>query len=210
MNKELGFNPFLKILVKPRLAIRTLVAYNVNYRFLPLCAIYGFLFLLQTLLNYGTAFFIALILSLILSIPVGYVYFNISSLFIFWIGKLIKGKGSFKQVRAATYWTSVPSLLIYLLWITLMILNSQELFVSEGHKESMQIFTIIRGIISLILLVLSIWTFLIFLHALAEVQGFSAWLAFLNAFLGGLVLSMSIFITTFMVAWGIGAWVRLS
>ena len=210
MNAKLGFNPFLKIWVKPRQTIRALVEYNLNYRFFSLCAVYGFLFLLKMCFNLGIPFFKAFISSLILSIPFGYIYFNLSSAFIFWIGKLIKGKASFKEIRAAIYWTSIPSALVYLLWIVLIILRGQDFFISKNANELLQISTIIEGAVSLVLVALSIWALLVFLHALGEVQGFSAWLALLNAFLGGLVLSVSIFIVVFIVAWGVGVLTRLS
>ena len=42
---------------------------------------------------------------------------------------------------------------------------------------------------------------MIFLHALGEMQKFSAWMALLNVFLSGL----AIFIVMFIIGWGISA-----
>ena len=114
MKEKLGLNPWLSIWVKPRETIRALVDYNVNFRFIVMCAIYGILYMLQTsqflALGRSSSLLVIIILSVVLAIPAGYIVFNISSFFAFLLGKLIKGKGSFKQVRTVTYWSTVPML----------------------------------------------------------------------------------------------------
>jgi len=47
---------------------------------------------------------------------------------------------------------------------------------------------------------------LIYLKSLGEVQGFSAWMALLNAFLAGL----AIFIVIFLLSWGVSAVTHLT
>jgi len=203
MKEKLGINPWVSAWVKPRNTIAALIQYNVNYRFIVLCAFYGFQTMLQTsqFLSLGRDYSLlfVLILSLVLSIPIGYIMFNISSLFVLWLGKLIKGKGSFKEIRAATYWSSVPNVIISFLWIILMIALGNGLFIAGYERDLMGSAVSINMGISILRIVLGVWGFIIFLKMLGEVQGFSAWMALLNAVLAGISMSAVLFVIT----WGI-------
>lgn len=210
MKTELGLNPWLSIWVKPRRTIRALIETNVSYRFIALCAIYGFQYMLQVaqFLSLGRNFSLIFILliALVLCIPVGYILFNISSAFLFWVGKLIKGKGTFKQVRAASYWSSVPNVVSLVIWVVLMVAHGSGMFVAGYETELTQTGLGVNMGASILQLILGVWMIVIFLHALGEVQGFSAWMALLNAFLSGLAMV----IVVFAITWGISAVTHLS
>lgn len=205
MEKKLGINPWLTIWVRPRQTIRALVEYNVNFRILILCFIYGFQYLLQTsqflALGQNTSLLMIILFSAILAIPVGYIIFNILSFFYFLLGKLIKGKGSFKQIRAATYWSSVPLIISVLAWIILMGVHGNNLFIPGYEKHLLGISVALNVAIGLVQVVIAVWAIIIFLHALGEVQGFSAWMALLNAFLAAVSLSAVLF----LIIWGVSA-----
>jgi len=205
MKTELGLNPWLSIWVKPRQTMRALVEYNVNFRLFVLCAIFGFQYLLQVaqFLSLGRTMNLGVILliALVLCIPVGYIVFNVSSAFLLWTGKLIKGKGTFKQVRAASYWTTVPNIVTILIWIILMVTHGSNLFIA-GYETNMAGTAIgINLGTSVLQVIVAVWVLVIFLHALGEVQKFSAWMALLNLFLSGL----AIFVIMFIIGWGISA-----
>ncbi|QVL56873.1 MAG: YIP1 family protein [Simkaniaceae bacterium] len=210
MKEKLGINPWLSIWIHPRKTIRALIEYNTNYRLIALCAIYGFQYVLQLTqylsLGQGTSLLFIIIIALILSIPVGYIMFNVLSAFYFWIGKLIKGKGSFKQVRAATYWSSVPMVLTSLIWIILMVLHGNSLFTSGYETQLVGAAAALSMGFGVLQLAIGIWGLVILLHALGEVQGFSAWMALLNIFLAGL----AIFILLFLVVWGVSTVVHVT
>ena len=205
MKEKLGLNPWLSIWVNPRKTIRALVEYDVSFCFIVMCAIYGFLYMLQIsqflALGQSSSLLIIIILSAVLAIPAGYIVFNISSFFAFLLGKLIKGKGSFKQIRAATYWSTVPMVVVLLFWIFCIIINGNSLFVPGYEKRLVESAATINIVISIAQFVLAIWGLIIYLHALGEVQGFSAWMALLNVFLAGL----TIFILLFLISWGVSA-----
>ncbi len=210
MKEKLGLNPWLSIWVHPRKTIRTLIEYNTNYRLVALCAIYGFQYILQILqylsLGQGTSLIFVILLALIFSIPVGYIVFNVLSAFYFWIGKLIKGKGSFKQIRAATYWSSVPMVVSCLVWIVLMVLHGNSLFVAGYETKLVGAAAAVSMGLGVLQLVIGIWGLIIMLHALGEVQGFSAWMALLNLVLAGL----AIFILLFLVVWGVSSMIHVT
>lgn len=209
MKEKLGFNPWLNIWIHPRKTIRAIVEYNKNYRIVLLSAIYGFQYMLQSVqyfsLGQGTSLALILLFAVIFAIPAGYITFNVMSFFYYWLGKLIKGKGSFKEVRAATVWSSVPMVVTCLIWIILMIFHGNNLFVAGYETQLTGGAAALTMTLGFVQLAIGIWGLIIFLHALGEVQGFSAWMALLNAVLAGIV----VFILLFLVGWGVSALIRV-
>ena len=112
-----GRNPWLSIWTKPRETIRAIVEKNPNYRILPLAIIYSLpsLFLAAQKLSLGTTMngWIIVVLCLALSIPIGWLGFCVNSFFLLLTGKLLKGQGSFRTIRAAFAWSSVPNVVLF-------------------------------------------------------------------------------------------------
>lgn len=210
MKEKLGINPWLSIWFHPRKTIRAIIEYNKNYRIILLSAIYGFQYMLQSAqyfsLGQGTSLLLLLLFAIIFAIPAGYIIFNVMSFFYYWIGKLIKGKGSFKEIRAATIWSSVPMVLTCLIWIILMIFHGNSLFVAGYETQLTGGAAALSMTLGFVQLAIGIWGLVIFLHALGEVQGFSAWMALLNAVLAGIV----VFILLFLVGWGVSALIHVN
>lgn len=210
MKEKLSFNPWLNIWIHPRKTVRAIVESNPNYRLVLLSAIYGFQYLLQSAqyfsLGQGTSLALILLFAVIFAIPAGYITFNVMSLFYYWIGKLIKGKGSFKEIRAATVWSSVPMVVTCLIWIILMVFHGNNLFVAGYETQLTGGAAALSMSLGFVQLAIGIWGLVIFLHALGEVQGFSSWMALLNAVLAGIV----VFILLFLVFWGVSALMHVS
>ena len=211
MEKKLSVNPWLGMWVKPRQTIRTVLdERSTNYRFLWLCLIYGLQYMFQAsqfmALGQSSSLLMILLFSVILAIPVGYIVFNVMSFFYFLLGKIIKGKGSFKEVRAATYWSSVPLVVSIVVWVVLMVMHGNNLFVPGYEKQLVGMAVSLNVVFGFVQIAIGIWGLVILLHALGEVQGFSAWMALLNVFLGGL----AIFILLFLVGWVVSALTHVS
>lgn len=209
MKEKLGVNPWLSIWTSPRKSIRTLIHYSTNHRIIALSAIYGFLYMLQLShflsLGTGNPLWMILLISIIFALPAGYIIFNVMSFFNYFLGKLIKGKGTFKEIRAATYWSSVPCVISVLLYIVQIVVFRNELFVAGYETQVMGGAALLTLIVGIIQRVITVWVFIIFLHALGEVQGFSAWMALLNVFLSGLTIA----ILLFLFSWGFSALVHV-
>lgn len=184
MSHTLSSNPWFSIWTKPRQTIAEIAEYNVNYRFLVLCYIYGlqhtFQVFQQLSVSKSVAFPVSIITALVIAFPVGYLALNIGSFFIFLLGKIIKGKASFKQVRAASAWASVPSIVMIVLWVVLMGAVGSEVFSLGYEKTLVGSAAYINLAVQLASVVLGVWGIIIFLKALGQVQGFSAWMALLN------------------------------
>lgn len=188
-------SPWLSIWVSPRATIRRIVTENPNRSLWLLAAIYGFSSLLNSfqsaslgnMLGVIPIFFIALIIS-----PIwGYIVFAIWSWVICWTGKLLKGKGSFREIRAAYAWSCVPLVINGALWILLIFTFGHPLFSNFPeehfltHSQSFLLFVIL-----IIKVVLAIWALVIYLNALAEVQQFSVLRAIGNVIISGIIIGI--------------------
>ncbi len=182
---ELRQNPWISILTKPKKTIREIVELNPNHRLLILSIIYGFcvfLGLAQQLKLGESMSLISIVISAIIFSPIiGYALFSFSSWLILLTGKLIKAKGSFKQIRSVAAWSNVPIIVNLIGWILLMLVFNKTIFEDFTAKEVLSSakigFFLSVGFIQLIA---SVWSVVIYINALSEIQGFSILFAILN------------------------------
>jgi len=188
-------NAWLNMWTKPKETIREIVAFNPDHRFLFLCGIYGFPLLLNMAqsISLGEVWSFPLILvsALVLAIFGGWVGISLVSFFLFWPGKWLGGKASFKQVRAAVAWSNLPSFVNGLTWIALMAVFQKGLFFSSFFETPFQ-----GGLLALVMVayliqfVMGIWSFFLQLFSLSEVQGFSSWKAFFNILIPFVIVTL--------------------
>src|SRR5688572_25462339 len=105
MTKKLSmFKPLFKMWVEPRKTVRTIVNKDPKYGFKTLSWIYGFPVLLHFAQSFSLGLnwssLIILIVAAVLAVFAGMIGISISSGLIYWTGKWIGGKGSYKDVRA--------------------------------------------------------------------------------------------------------------
>ena len=106
-----------------------------------------------------------------------------------WTGGWIGGQADSRRIRATLAWANVPLVWSLLLWIPALLLFGAELFAAA--TPIIDASTMLSGlymVFSFGIGTVSIWAFVVFLHALGEVQGFSAWKALGNSILAGLVV----------------------
>ncbi len=180
-----GSNPWLSIWTKPRMTIAAIVAKNPKAHFILLSGLYGFPTLLQMAqtLSLGQSMSLMNIVigALILSFFVGMLGITIASGLIYWTGKWIGGKSSYYPIRAAVSWANVPHIVSILMWVILILTFKNETFIDGlGQKTLQGNQQLIIFITSLVLLVVSVWSLVILVKGVAQVQGFSAWKGLLN------------------------------
>ena len=195
MPEQLLLNPWVKMWTKPKETIRAVVTYDPRHRFLILCLINGLPGLLQNAqaMSLGMSYNLVSILlgCLILSLFAGMIVITVSSGLLFMTGKWIGGAASFLQVRAAVSWSNITNLISIVIWAGLIAFFGGELF-TELFDTS--VFTQTESIflmgIFLIQTATSIWSFVLLVQSLAEVQGFSSWKSVLNILVSiGLVVA---------------------
>lgn len=114
-------------------------------------------------------------------------------------GKWLGGKASIENVRAALAWSAVPFILALLLWVPQSLLFGAELFRTETPRmDASPTLALAFGFLGI---TIWIWYAVVFLKCLGQVQGFSAWKAMANAFLGGVIALVAIVGVVLVWSW---------
>ncbi len=204
-------NPWFSMWTKPRKTMRYILNDNPRKYIIPLAMIYGVLSALDkaSLKNMGDTFSLwsILLIAIVGGSIGGICYVYLDALLLKWTGTWIGGKGTTEQIRAAITWGSIPYIIVSILWIPELILYGKELFTTAtpmiDASLSLSILLIVLGIIEF---VFSIWSVIVGLKCLGEVQGFSAWKALGNSILAGLVILVPLVILLISMFAAIGRW----
>ena len=177
-------NPWFSIWTQPRATIQQIVDSDPGQSVLILAGISGFASTLDSVRDTGLGdgipwFYIVLICALIGSL-LGIVGLYVFSFLLHWTGKWLDGRASQPLIRAAGAWAQVPIIWGLLLWVPLIALFGQDLFRSGSFGLESNPFSPYLPPILATLLVLEVWSFVLSLHCLAQVQGFSVWKALGN------------------------------
>ncbi|HSX13176.1 MAG TPA: YIP1 family protein, partial [Chlamydiales bacterium] len=136
----------------------------------------------------------------------GYVIFSIWGWVILWTGKLFKGAGDFKSVRASFAWSNVPMIVSDIIWIITLAVMGASLFTAQqsgagpsGGANLAQGPAILLLAFALIKVLMSVWSLVICISALAEVQRFSVLKAIGNLILSAIVVGIVIGVLGFAI-----------
>lgn len=197
-------NPWRSIWCNPRATIRRIVEENPNRSLWILAFICGFTSLFNGFQSFPIAIQIGLIpmfvLTVILSAFWGYVIFAVWSWAILVTGKIFKGQAKFKEARAAYAWSCVPLLVNLCIWLVLFVLFGSILFLGPQTHPALSGATVTFLFVLLIgKVVFSIWSIVIYLQALAEVQSYSVLRAIGNVILAAIFLGILIAIPVILL-----------
>jgi len=188
-------NPWLSVWVRPRDAIRSIIARNTNRSLWILAFIYGFTSLLNCFQSIPIALHLGIIPMLLISVILapfwGYAFFAIWSGIVVWVGKLLKGQATFETARAAYAWSAVPLIGNIPLWLLLIFFYSHFLFFGMQDQIALPGAAMLLFIILIGKLVFAIWTIVIYLQMLSEVQQFSILRAIVNVILASLIIGIA-------------------
>jgi hypothetical protein len=206
MTGGIGINPWFNMWVHPRKTIRRIVAIKPNVGFVWLSAIYGFPLMMQISQALSLSLFLSWELivlgSIILAPFVGMVGILIASALFTWIGRWLGGNATFEQVKAAVTWSNVPLIMTSLSWIACLVVFRGMLFY-EGFFQSafigseLTLISVVGGVQSAI----AIWSLVLLVAGLAEVQEFSAWKALVNIILPFILLTVALWALMWVVWW---------
>lgn len=187
-SKEKTLNPWVSIWTKPRATIQQIVDTNPEYLVSRLAAIDGFSLALgkaDSMKSVGpewewpAVFLFAAIVGPI----VGIIRLYIGSDLLRWTGTWIGGSASSQNIRAALAWSNVPTIWSLILWIPLFALSVTETPTIDA-TPSLEFFSL--GLVAIVLSI-GIWSYVVLLKCLGQVQSFSAWKALVNVILAWLV-----------------------
>lgn len=197
-------NPWVSMWTKPRTTIQQIVKTNPEHLVFLLAAIAGISKAMDRAVirslgdqwHWPSIFLFALIGGTIS----GIVGLYIGSTLIRWTGTWIGGKASAQNIRAAVAWSCVPVAWAMLLWIPQLGLFGQELFTTETPNldANPSLSYSLFGFLG-VEFVIGIWTVVVLLKCLGQVQGFSAWRALGNLSLAGLVFLIPLLLMVFVI-----------
>ena len=186
-------NPWFSMWLHPRRTIRQIVETNPDRLVLLLAAVGG---IVEALINASSdskgdhLSLQAILLTALIGGPLmGVIGLWLGGALLRWTGGWIGGQADSRRIRATLAWANVPLVWSLLLWIPALLLFGAELFATA--TPILDASTMLSGlymVFSFGIGIVSIWAFVVFLHALGEVQGFSAWKALGNSILAGLVV----------------------
>ena len=186
-------NPWFSMWLHPRRTIRQIVETNPERLVLLLATVGG---IVEALINASSdskgenMSLQAILLTALIGGPLmGVIGLWLGGALLRWTGGWIGGQADSRRIRATLAWANVPLVWSLLLWIPALLLFGAELFATA--TPILDASTMLSGlymVFSFGIGIVSIWAFVVFLHALGEVQGFSAWKALGNSILAGLVV----------------------
>ena len=206
MAGRLGINPWLTIWCSPRQTITRILKVDPSYRFVWLSAIYGFPMLLQISQSLSLSFYfswpIIMTGALILSPFAGMLGFTIIAGLLFWVGRWIGGTGNFISIRAAVSWANAPNIVTGLSWLVLIALFQDRIFYDgfmqrsfAGREQA------VLSFVAALQFVIAVWSFVLLLKTLAEVQRFSVWKALLNVILPFALFVIALWVAMWLIWW---------
>lgn len=108
-----------------------------------------------------------------------------------WTGRWLGGLGNLDYLKAAWAWAWVPSVFSLAIWIPQYALIGSEMFNSSATRlQSSSAIAVSFLALVILQILLGVWTFILCVHTVAEVQGFqSSWRGLGNVVLSGLVVA---------------------
>ncbi|MCP4420285.1 MAG: YIP1 family protein [Chloroflexi bacterium] len=196
-------NPWLYIWIRPRGTIRQIVNNNPEQHVIILAVISGIFNALDNAAKKSFGDNMSLIGIIFLSLIVGgiggVVSLHLGGAVFRWSGSLFGGKAPSDHVRAAIAWSSVPDIVLLIIFIPIMIIFGKDWFTSSeqwiAKNETLALVSI--SAVAIIGIILVLWKAFLFIKCLAEVHGFSAWKSLIAIVVGFLVILVPIFVLIF-------------
>ncbi|HEY7502119.1 MAG TPA: YIP1 family protein [Vicinamibacterales bacterium] len=195
-------SPFVGVWLNPRDTMRSIISSDPTYMVIPLAAAGGIMQALDRAVgkNAGDVLSLPVLLLLVLIAgPIGGIIgLHIGARLLHFTGKWLGGAASPEEIRAAVAWGGVPALWGALLWVPILLLSGSAVFTSDmGVEQVNGIALLLSGAMILVQVGTALWSAFTGLHTLGEVQGFSAWKAFCNGLLAGLVVLIPLLVIGF-------------
>lgn len=165
-----GLNPWGSMWLHPRKTIRSVVDSNPRYGVFFLSAIYVLqtLFILFNFWSLGFKFshYTLLIPSILLTPFLGTIWIGLYGRILQFISRLFGGQAPRSHLQAALAWSGLPMILSLFLWGGLWLNDPDKVFIQYGPGS-------LVVLLHASLFILQLWTVLLFIQAIREVQQFN-------------------------------------
>lgn len=197
-NAPTELNPWKSMWLHPRLTVRHLVNTNPRYGVLLLAMAAGVNSALDnaSTRELGDTLGLAAIIggAIIGGVISGIVGLYIGSWLVRWTGGWIGGKASAETLRTAFSWANLPNAWQLLLWVVLVAAFGTEAFASETPLlEATPMLWVVAIAAGLVAIGLAVWSLVLMVAAVAEVQAFTILKTIGNLLLSFLVILAIVF-----------------
>ena len=191
-----GINPWASMWTSPRSTIRSIVNVNPKYGVFYIAWIYALhsYFFLASYWSFGLSFSFSsiLLVGFLFSPVIGLIWVYIAGWVLYFTGRCLGGHAPVAHLRTAAAWSKLPSSISLLMWVILMISSTDLVFIN-GVSGPSTLF------IHFILLILGIWSLVLLILSVQEVQGFTLSRTILNIFFAWLVSWVITFLSFFVL-----------
>jgi len=130
----------------------------------------------------------------------GLIVLYFGSILIKWTGKPLGGQGTLSEIRTVIAWSNAPILVLFVLWVTMIVIFGKDLFISNSILlDTSSFHAIMYKFFFIVKFFLLIYSFVIFFKMLSEIQRLSIARTMVNMIFTGFVLyllSWSLIIAT--------------
>lgn len=196
-------NPWFSIWVRPRGTIRQIVDSNPDHHVLLLAILSGIFRALDNAteqeLGDDLSILAIIVMSLVFGSIGGLLSLYVGGAVFRWSGSLFGGVAPSEHVRTVIAWSSVPDVVLLIIFIPIIIIFGSDWFSSSPTfmDESEILSFLLVGGLAFLGLALVLWRAFLFVKCLAEVHKFSAWRGLAAATVGLLAIVVPIFILVF-------------
>ena len=192
--KELSdWEIFIKIWISPRKFFKYIIDRNYGKYVMTLLVLSGIsrAFNLASTNNIGDELFIGGIIFICVTFGgfFGWVAYVIFAALVSRTGKWLKGEGNTNSILKVIAYAMIPSVIALIFLIPQIIIYGEEIFVSNGDITSAGLISnIVVYLSSFLEFILGIWTIVLCVIGISEVQKFSIGKSILNLLLPGLII----------------------
>nr|WP_245838583.1 Yip1 family protein [Marininema halotolerans] len=131
-----------------------------------------------------------LIVSVLSSIVVGFIWWWVISFLLHWMSRLLGGTATFLETRQAILWATLAYTAKLVIWIPQLLIFGKEMFTDQTPVlDSSMVLQLLFILFVIISAVFSIWLFVILSKALAEVHDLTNFRGF-----GAIIIPISVLI----------------
>ncbi len=185
-----GVNPWATMWTSPRSTVRAVVNVSPKYGVFCLAWIYA----LQNYLYFASywsfglsfSFFTILLIGVFGSPLIGLAWIYFTGWVYYVTGKWLGGAATQAHLRTAIAWSKIPASISLLMWLILMIAGAETIFIN-GVSGPSTLF------LNFILFILGVWSLVLLIQSVREVQGFSLGKTLLNLIFAWIVSWVFVF-----------------
>jgi signal peptidase I len=189
-----ALNPWRTIWWRPQATIKDILSRPTGSRVLLLASATGMCALLSVIASVNVDVVVAILAALLIGPLLGILQLYIDGALTAWTGRLLGGRASQRVLRTAIAWAWIPQMIaVPLLVGSMLVLGPELLREGPGPTDTG------AAIVSMLLLVLSLWSFFLAIRTVGAVQEFGIVRSLANVLLPMLILlAAALFIRVFL------------